>query len=202
MARFYMRSKSPKKLPETGQEAARDLPKGVKLIRTLEGHDGPIGRIAWSPDGRMLASPSGDGTVRLWDVESGQCLQILEDHRGPADVAVFHPSGKILASGGGTGTEDFSIRLWDVASGKVLHVFGDHADSISGLVFGQHGRKLASGSYDGPVCLWDLGSIKRIWKIGDPLEIAPLERDVLYGLAFDPSGQRLFSGGEISGVRV
>jgi WD domain, G-beta repeat/SEFIR domain len=66
-------------------EPKLDLPPGVKLVRTLRGHTGWIGRIAWSPDGKILASPSADGTIRLWDPEKGQQLRVLEGH----EVAVF-----------------------------------------------------------------------------------------------------------------
>ncbi len=63
-----------------GQDAAPPLPPGVKLVCTLRGHTDCIGRIAWSPDGRMLASPSDDKTIRLWDAETGQCLRTLTGH--------------------------------------------------------------------------------------------------------------------------
>ena len=59
------------------EEVQKNLPPGVKLVRTLRGHNGWIGRIAWSPDGRMLASPSADKTIRLWDAEADECLRTL-----------------------------------------------------------------------------------------------------------------------------
>src|SRR5690348_6055920 len=99
--RFDMKKKSRGKLQSTGTKVKKDLPKGVRLVRTLEGHEGAIGRVAWSPDGRILASPSADRTVRLWDVKSGQCLQVLKDHREVVQVAAFSPTGDLLASGGG-----------------------------------------------------------------------------------------------------
>lgn len=61
------------------------LPPGVKLRHTLRGHTEGIRRIAWSPDGRVLASSSRDTTVHLWDVVSGQLLHMLTGHRGGGD---------------------------------------------------------------------------------------------------------------------
>ncbi len=62
------------------EDVRKNLPPGVKLVRTLRGHTDIIGRIAWSPDDRMLASPSADKTIRLWDVETGECLRTFEGH--------------------------------------------------------------------------------------------------------------------------
>ena len=59
------------------EEVRKNLPAGVKLVRTLRGHTKTIGRIAWSLDGRKLVSPSEDGTIRLWDDETGECLRTL-----------------------------------------------------------------------------------------------------------------------------
>lgn len=73
------------------EEVRKNLPPGVKLVRTLRGHTGYIGRIAWSPDGRVLASPSKDRTIRLWDVETGECLCILEGHQDGVTCVSFDP---------------------------------------------------------------------------------------------------------------
>jgi WD40 repeat protein len=66
--------------------------------------------VAFSPDGKILATSSGDKTVRLWDVASRQPLATLTGHEKPVFRVVFSPDGKILASG----SEDKTVRLWDV----------------------------------------------------------------------------------------
>ena len=77
------RERSTAKDEASTQVEAPPQPPGVKLVRTLRGHTGWIGRIAWSPDGRTLASPSNDKTIRLWDVETGQCRRTLTGYCGP-----------------------------------------------------------------------------------------------------------------------
>jgi WD40 repeat protein len=98
------------------EEVRKSLPPGVKLIRTLRGHKDIIGRIAWSPDGRMLATPSRDKTIRLWDAETGKLLDKLEGHEGGVNSVAFDPKGLMLASGSNDGT----AKLWDIAGGKQL----------------------------------------------------------------------------------
>lgn len=135
------------------EKVRKSLPAGVKLVRTLRGHTGWIGRIAWSPDGRMLASPSEDGTIRLWDTKTGECLQKLGGHKGQVHNVAFDPAGHVLASGG----SDRTVKLWDLSVGKVLRTLEGHQGDVMGLAFGPSGR-LASGSFDDSVKLWDTPS--------------------------------------------
>jgi WD40 repeat protein len=70
--------------------------------------------VAFSPDGRLLASGSDDQTVKLWDVETGQEVRTLRGHNGGVWSVAFSPDGRLLASGSGDGT----VKLWDVATGQ------------------------------------------------------------------------------------
>ena len=107
-------------------EVRKKLPPGVKLLRTLRGHTQRIGRIAWSPDGRLLASPSADQTIRLWDVETGECLRTLRGHTDTVDSVAFDPSGGMLASG----SHDCTVKLWEAFSGRLLRTFKGHQDAV------------------------------------------------------------------------
>lgn len=116
---------------------ATQMPDGVRLLRTFTGHDGSIGRIGWSPAGRLLATPSTDGTVRIWDTDSGACLRTIRGQREAMFAAAFDPDGRILATGSDGGTS-----LWDVDSGKLRNRLA--RGRWYAVAFSPHGRILAS----------------------------------------------------------
>lgn len=133
------------------EEIRTDLPPGVKLVSTLRGHMGAIGRIAWSPDGQILASPSEDKTIRLWNVNTGDCFLKLEGHKESVLCVAFDPTGHKLASGG---YKD-AVKLWDSSTGKLIRELKiGESSSIYSVAFDPKGRILASGDESGYVHLW------------------------------------------------
>src|SRR5215208_6795513 len=130
----------------------------------LTGHDSEVRDVAFSPDGKLLASASGDKSVRLWDVATGQQRgEPLTGHTNSVYKVAFSPDGKLLASASG----DKTVRLWDVASGKPHgEPLTGHKGAVMEVAFSPDGELLASAGLDGTVRLWDVATGK---PHGEPL---------------------------------
>lgn len=168
--------------PADGVHVGESPVPGLTLRRILRGHTGRINRIAWSPDGRLLASPSDDKTIRIWNVARGECMAVLE-HTGAVNGVAWSPDGGRLASG----FNDRTIRIWDVAHGKCTAVLKGHEDSVFSVAWSPDGRRLASGSGDDTICVWD----EETWK--KPILLKGHTFRVV-SLAWSSDGRELASG--------
>ena len=116
-----------------------------KLLRKLAGHtELETYAIAFSPDGKLLASAGTDKQILVWELRTGALRHRLANQALPVTALAFSPDSATLASGGG----DKAVRLWDMASGQMRRSLSGHGDWVTTVVFSADGRTIASGSCD------------------------------------------------------
>ncbi|MGW3148912.1 nSTAND1 domain-containing NTPase [Streptomyces sp. NPDC001177] len=172
----YRTSHTPEALASLRNAAAVSFP----LRRRLVVHTREVYSVAFSPDGRTLATGSIDHTARLRDMATGKTRIILKGHRGPVWSVAFSPDGRTLA----TASEDRTVRLWDVATGKTRIILKGHHDWVSWVAFSPDGRTLATASKDHTARLWDVVT-------GKTRIVLKGHHDWVYSVAFSPDGRTL-----------
>ena len=128
-----------------------------KLMYSLASHNGNVNDVEFSPDGRIIATGSGDKLVKLWDTATGQFIRTLSGHSGAVMSLDFSPDGTMLVSGG----LDGDIRIWEVATGLRLKSWSENGtklEPIKAVVFSPDGKFIASGGYDSVVRVWDIAT--------------------------------------------
>ncbi|MEO8288910.1 MAG: helix-turn-helix domain-containing protein [Chloroflexota bacterium] len=152
--------------------------------RDLIGHTNSVQAIAFSPDGKYLATASDDKTARLWETTTGKQLLVFSEHNDGVQGITFSVDGKYIF----TTSRDHTARQWDVTTGGQVHLFSGHTDQVNIVVASADGRYLVTSSEDGTARLWDIAS-------GQAVRTFTGSNGALSGVAISPDGKYVLAGG-------
>ncbi|MDB5601693.1 MAG: hypothetical protein JWN71_3737 [Xanthobacteraceae bacterium] len=152
-----------------------------KEIRRLVGHDNAMS-IAFSPDGRHLASGGGDRLIRIWDVSTGQVIETFDGHRSEVAALAFSPDGQQLASAGGG-----DLKIWDWQGGKTLVTHDVRGQLFQSVVWSPDGKQVVTGDNSYKVTIWDAKSLQVVKNFEG-------HRALIRAVAFTKDGRKLATG--------
>ncbi|MGW1987911.1 nSTAND1 domain-containing NTPase [Streptomyces collinus] len=152
-------------------------------VRLLAGNAGPLTAVAFSPDGRTLATGGTDLKIRLRRVDGGGTPVVLSGHTGAVAAVAFGTDGHTVASG----SADGSVRIWDVRVGRTAVRLSAQAGAVTAVAFSPDGTKLATGFEDGTARLWNA-------RTGRALAAFTGHTGRVSGVAFSPDGRTLLTG--------
>jgi WD40 repeat protein len=167
--------------------AAQEEEKPKKLLKNLRGHNSRIYDLAFSPNGKQLASASGDNTVRIWNIPSGNLHKVIKGHTAHVFSVDFRGDGNRIVTGSG----DRTAQVWQVSSGAQVASFSGHKDRVLGVAFSPNGNQVASVSDDGTGRIWNAGN-------GNEVQVIQHGKAGVYAVDFHPNG-RLIAVGTTNG---
>eukprot|EP00762_Andalucia_godoyi_P008561 ANDGO_01312.mRNA.1 Vegetative incompatibility protein HET-E-1 len=163
----------------------RGLDSDFECIQALSGHSDAVQSVAFSPDGKRIASGSYDNTVKVW--QDGQCIQTLSGHSSYVNGVAFSPDGKRIASA----SSDSTVKVWE--DGQCIQTLSGHSSYVNGVAFSPDGKRIASASDDNTV---------KVWQDGQCIQTLSGHSDSVNGVAFSPDDKRIASASDDCTVKV
>ncbi|MGA2075907.1 MAG: hypothetical protein ABSH52_20655 [Terriglobia bacterium] len=158
------------------------------LRMSLSGHNRPLTGVAWSPDGKRVATGSEDATAKVWDLQTGNKLLTL----GGGESLAWAPDGKRLA----TGNRDATAKVWDAETGKLLFTLSGDERGARSMAWSPDAKRLATVSLDQRVAeVWDVAAGKKLLTLSGEIQ-------GFLSVTWSPDGRRLATGDGDSNAKV
>jgi serine/threonine protein kinase len=165
-------------------------PIGTHLY-TYTGHSDRVNAVAWSPDGKRIASGSGDHTVQVWNTADGSQSYAYTGHSDRVNAVAWSPDGKRIASGSG----DHTVQVWNAADGSQPYTYTGHSSSVNTVAWSPDGKRIASGSGDHTVQVWNAAD-------GSQSYTYKGHSSIVNTVAWSPDSKRIASGSNDTTVQV
>ena len=171
-----------------------------KVVGTLTGHEQDVRALAFTHDGKTLATGGKDRTIRLWDVATRKQIRMFQGPKGPSDpmaepapilATAFSPDGTSVA----TADEDGQVSVYALSPPRLLRSWIAHSDAAAALAYSPDGRTLVTGSYDKSIKIWNLAT-------GDLVRTLEGHKGWILSLVFSHDGQTLASGSYDRTIRL
>ncbi|MGK7943751.1 MAG: caspase family protein, partial [Microcystaceae cyanobacterium] len=164
---------------------------------TLRSHKNTVKSVAFSQDGKYIASSSSDNTIKIWDAlnPTDTPLYTLKGHQSYVNSIAFSPDGRYIVSG----SSDKTIKIWDTLNPNhtPVHTFKGHLETVYAVAFSPDGQYIISGSSDKTIKIWDA-----LNRSNTPLHTLQGHQNSVYAVAFSPDGKYIASGSSDRTIKV
>ncbi len=160
-------------------------------IFTYTGHTDWVWSVAWSPDGKSIASAGGDKTVQVWNSADGQHMYTYRGHTGNVYSVAWSPDGRLIASASSDGT----VQIWFPSNGNLLHTIRLYNTTMWSVAWSPDGKRIAAGSNSNTIQVWNATDGSYQFILGG-------HTDFVYSVAWSPNGKYIASASGDKTVRI